>query len=139
MSSIDSFRFDTDGKYGGDSANQLATMRGAQRGRAGGGALRRFHPPRGAEALDTSAKLKTVAASYTSTADLPDNGFARGLQTIAKLIAADLGTRIFHITIGGFDTHAGQARHAQHPAEDRLRRGAGVHARPRRARAAPTM
>ncbi len=33
----------------------------------------------------------------------------QGLQTIAKIIQGDLGTRIFHITIGGFDTHASQA------------------------------
>ena len=61
------------------------------------------------QALDTSVQLKAVAASYTSAVVYPANGFAGGLQTIAKLIAADLGTRVFHITIGGFDTHAGQA------------------------------
>src|SRR5690606_17199066 len=35
--------------------------------------------------------------------------FAEGLRTIAKIIEGDLGTSIFHITLGGFDTHAAQA------------------------------
>jgi uncharacterized protein (DUF1501 family) len=109
LTSIDSFRFDTDGKYGGDSANQLATMRAVNAGGRAGGRYEDFLRRAANEALDTSVKLKTVAASYTSTATYPATGFAGGLQTIAKLIAADLGTRLFHITIGGFDTHAGQA------------------------------
>jgi uncharacterized protein (DUF1501 family) len=61
------------------------------------------------DALDTSAQLKRIAATYKSGAQYPETPFARGLQTIARLISADLGTRIFHITIGGFDTHAAQA------------------------------
>ncbi|MGN6361049.1 MAG: DUF1501 domain-containing protein, partial [Thermomicrobiales bacterium] len=62
------------------------------------------------EALDSSAQLKKVAASYKSTVIYPENAFARGLQMIAKILSADLGTKVFHITIGGFDTHAGQSR-----------------------------
>ena len=109
LTSLDSFRFDTDSKYGADSGNQVATMRALNGGARAGARYDDFIRRAAIEALDTSATLKTVAASYTSTATYPVTGFAGGLQTIAKLIAADLGTRIFHITLGGFDTHAGQA------------------------------
>ncbi len=43
-----------------------------------------------------------IAAKY------PQSGLANSLQTIAKLVTSDLGTRIFYASIGGFDTHANQ-------------------------------
>src|SRR5581483_4731432 len=33
---------------------------------------------------------------------------ANNLRTVARLIGADLGTRIFYVSTGGFDTHANQ-------------------------------
>lgn len=108
ISSIEGFDFFTDGRFPNDRSNQLDTFKALHNGAGQGydGYIRHA----AVEALDTSAKLKTVAASYRSTAQYPDNGFARGLQTIAKLISADLGTKVYHVTIGGFDTHAGQER-----------------------------
>lgn len=39
---------------------------------------------------------------------------SNNLRTVARLIAADLGTRIFYVSAGGFDTHANQpANHAR--------------------------
>lgn len=38
-----------------------------------------------------------------------NNGLANGLQTVAKLITGGLGTRVYYLTMGGFDTHANQA------------------------------
>lgn len=37
-----------------------------------------------------------------------DNGFARQLSLLAKLIKGNLGTKVYMITIGGFDTHGNQ-------------------------------
>ncbi len=108
ISSIEGFDFFTDGRFPNDRNNQIDTFKALHNGAGPGydGYIRHA----AGEALDTSARLKTVAASYKSVAQYPDNGFARGLQTIAKLISADLGTKVYHITIGGFDTHAGQER-----------------------------
>ncbi len=39
---------------------------------------------------------------------------ASQLQMVARMIAADLPTRVYYVSLGGFDTHAGQAgRHGQ--------------------------
>jgi uncharacterized protein (DUF1501 family) len=44
----------------------------------------------------------------------PNGEFGTGLQTIAAMIAGGLSTRVYYISLGGFDTHAGQAnRHDQ--------------------------
>ncbi len=108
ISSIEGFDFMTDGRFPNDRNNQVDTFKSLNGGVGQGYDEVVRHAAR--EALDTSAQLKRVAASYRSTVVYPDNRFASGLQTIAKILSADLGTRVFHITLGGFDTHAGQAR-----------------------------
>lgn len=109
ISSIEGFDFLTDARFPKDRDNQIGTFKALNAG-SGGGNYDDFIRKAALEALDTSNQLKKVAGSYHSTAQYPSTGFATGLQTIAKLISADLGTKIFHITIGGFDTHAGQVK-----------------------------
>jgi len=60
-------------------------------------------------AVSTAERLKEVTAAYKPAAEYPANGLARKLKTVAQLIAGDLGTRIFFVSLGGFDTHADQA------------------------------
>ena len=53
--------------------------------------------------------LKTYDARAGKGANYPrDNGLADGLKTVAKLITGDLGTRVYYLSMGGFDTHANQ-------------------------------
>lgn len=53
--------------------------------------------------------LKTYDAKAGTGANYPrNNGLADGLQTVAKLITGDLGTRVYYLSMGGFDTHANQ-------------------------------
>lgn len=109
ISSIEDFDFLTDGRFPNDRSNQLEAFKALHSG-ATGSTYNDFVRKAALEAIETADQLKRVAGSYRSTAQYPANNFARGLQTIAKLIAADLGTKVFHITLGGFDTHAGQLR-----------------------------
>lgn len=37
-----------------------------------------------------------------------NNGFAPSMQTVAKLITGGLKTRVYYVSLGGFDTHANQ-------------------------------
>lgn len=62
------------------------------------------------EALDSSTLLQQVVGRYDEGITYPNNAFAEGLKLIAKVIAADVGTRVFYVSLGGFDTHAAQAR-----------------------------
>ncbi len=49
---------------------------------------------------DTSAGQKAKYPQYTGIAD--------GLQTVAKLIGGGLPTRVYYVSMGGFDTHSNQ-------------------------------
>jgi len=60
-------------------------------------------------AIDSAARLKEVAASYQPASPYPQTQLAGNLKTVAQLIAGELGTRIFFVSLGGFDTHSRQA------------------------------
>jgi len=56
------------------------------------------------ETLDRVA----LATSYTPTLAYPNGGFADALQTVAGAIVRGIGSKVFWLQTGGYDTHAGQ-------------------------------
>jgi uncharacterized protein (DUF1501 family) len=58
-------------------------------------------------ALSTLDRVASVA-SYTPSITYPNNGFGRAMRAVAGAIARGIGTRVFYVTTGGFDTHSGQ-------------------------------
>ena len=46
--------------------------------------------------------------SYTGTVTYPNNRFALALRTVAGAIVRNVGTRVFWVQTGGYDTHAQQ-------------------------------
>jgi uncharacterized protein (DUF1501 family) len=56
------------------------------------------------ETLDRVAQ----ATSYTPTVVYPNNGFGLALRTVAGAIVRGVGSRIYWVQTGGFDTHAQQ-------------------------------
>lgn len=63
-----------------------------------------------ASATAALATLDRVAAvaNYTGTVAYPNNGFALALRTVAGSIVRGIGTRVYWVQTGGFDTHANQ-------------------------------
>jgi uncharacterized protein (DUF1501 family) len=55
-----------------------------------------------------SQRLHELAKNYQPAVPYPESGLAGRLKLIAQLIEADLGARIFYVTLNGFDTHANQ-------------------------------
>jgi uncharacterized protein (DUF1501 family) len=61
------------------------------------------------KALDSADQVQQAAAAYHTQVEYPSNNpLAAQLQMVAQLIAGNLGTRLFSVQIGGFDTHAAQ-------------------------------
>jgi len=61
-----------------------------------------------ANAVLSSDRVKEVSRSYKGGVNYPGDAFAVSLKTVAKMIAGNLPTRIYYVTLGGFDTHANQ-------------------------------
>jgi uncharacterized protein (DUF1501 family) len=53
--------------------------------------------------------LKSAYDSGSNRVGYPGSSLGQNLATIARLIRGGLASRIYHVTIGGFDTHADQA------------------------------
>jgi uncharacterized protein (DUF1501 family) len=64
----------------------------------------------GTTAQAAMATIDRVASvgQYKPSATYPNNGFGQALQAIAGAMAKDLGTKVFWVQTGGFDTHASQ-------------------------------
>jgi uncharacterized protein (DUF1501 family) len=65
-------------------------------------------------AIASSKMLQESAKSYAPAVEYPDSSFGSGLSVLAEVIVGDLGMRVGHITLGGFDTHNNQL--AEHTA-----------------------
>src|SRR5882672_8024229 len=61
-------------------------------------------------AMEAFATLDRVGSvvNYQSSVTYPNNGFGSALKTVAGSIAGGIGTRVYWVQTGGFDTHSGQ-------------------------------
>jgi len=58
-------------------------------------------------AFETLDRVNSVA-DYVGTTAYANNGFALALRTVAGAIARGIGTRVYWVQTGGFDTHANE-------------------------------
>lgn len=58
-------------------------------------------------ALGTLDRVATVG-TYRPAVAYPNNGFAQALQAIAGAMNKQIGTKVFWVQTGGYDTHSGQ-------------------------------
>ncbi len=61
------------------------------------------------DAFRYAGAIQDAANAGRNTANYPSNNYlARNLSIVARLIKGNLGSRIYHVCLGGFDTHAEQ-------------------------------
>jgi uncharacterized protein (DUF1501 family) len=52
--------------------------------------------------------LAGISDKYQPAAQYPNNPFGKTLQQVSQMLTADVGTRVFYVQLGGFDTHANE-------------------------------
>jgi uncharacterized protein (DUF1501 family) len=62
-------------------------------------------------ALATLDRVLTVA-SYTPTVAYPNTGLGQAFRAVAGAMVRGIGTRVFYVTTGGYDTHSAQNTNA---------------------------
>ncbi len=108
--SLESFKLQT-----GDGAVSSQTLRGVAA--SGNSASSRENSPPLTDfirrsmlsAIDSSEKVQEALRSDRSPVKYPSFDLARKLQNIARLIDAGLKTKIYYVSLDGFDTHANQS------------------------------
>ena len=115
VASIGAFSFLTDTKYKNDRTFQLQTLQNIYSQAGNWSAYESLIRLGTLQALAGSDELQKLAASYQTPVQYPaNNGLANQLKMVAQVIAGNVGTRLFSVSMGGYDTHANQK-----PTQDR--------------------
>ncbi len=69
------------------------------------------------DAQVASDRVRKAVAGKSKT-KWPGNNLAKQLQMVARMIRADLPTRVYYVTLGGFDTHSNQKSNHQRLMKD---------------------
>jgi uncharacterized protein (DUF1501 family) len=103
--SLAQFKLDT----GGDERQRAAIEGGIGAPRSGGSDLLKFVQTRATSALEVSRRIEASSQAYQTPVTYPSTPLANKLKQIAQLIDAGLATRVYYVTLDGFDTHSDQA------------------------------
>lgn len=121
IKNINTYKLDTDKRYKGDATNKNDVFQSIlSEPTTQFAPFQEYVTQTVLDATFSSAEILEGRKNYESTVEYPANAFGGNLKTIAQIISADIGTKVFYVTIGGFDTHASQAE----PADPKL----GTHA-----------
>lgn len=108
ITSLEEFQLRTAAASGADKQAQRAVIEGAAKTPAGGPNLLDFVRRTAVNTYDSSRRLQEIGKNYQPKVSYPNGGLANRLKLAAQLIDADLGARVFYVSIDGFDTHANQ-------------------------------
>ncbi len=96
----------------GDRQKQMQALHALYQGGTVAGNNTEFISNVGNDVYTSTETIRKALQGYDPRANVaakyPQSGLADSLQTIAKLVTSDIGTRVFYANIGGFDTHANQ-------------------------------
>ena len=93
---------------GGDARLRTAIQEQAESERSKNNDLLGFLQQSTVSAFASSERVQAALSRYQSSVSYPSFSLARRLRTVAQLIDAGMSTRIYYLTVGGFDTHANQ-------------------------------
>jgi uncharacterized protein (DUF1501 family) len=106
ITSLDQFKLDT----AGSEPRRQAIESAVSAARPAQNDLLKFVSTRSTAALKLSHHLQQSAKDYATTVKYPETQLAGKLKQVAQLIDAGLGTRVYYVTLDGFDTHSDQAQ-----------------------------
>ena len=108
IASLEDFQLRTAAASSADSKEQRMIIEDAVRPSGGQPNLLDFVKRTAVNTYDSSRRLQEIGKNYQPKATYPNTPLAGHLKLAAQLIDANLGARIFYVSIDGFDTHANQ-------------------------------
>lgn len=66
------------------------------------------------DARSSSEQIRRLSAKVKNRVEYPAGRLANDLKLVSRLIAGRMGTRVYYVSQGGYDTHHGQAGTHQH-------------------------
>ncbi len=108
IASLAEFQLLTAASSGADKKEQEKVITGAVKDGTKKPGLLDFVSRTAANTYASSKRLQEIGKNYQPKAIYPNTPLANRLRLAAQLIDAELGARIFYVSIGSFDTHATQ-------------------------------
>ncbi|MGH9341456.1 MAG: DUF1501 domain-containing protein [Acidobacteriota bacterium] len=108
IQNIDTYQLQTDARYPEDAANKNAAFQSIFSEPQNTFSHQEYVTQTVLDATISSVQLLEGKENYQSLVTYPDTAFATNLKTIAQIISAHIGIKVFYATLGGFDTHADQ-------------------------------
>lgn len=95
----------------GDPANAggSVAMLGGTHSQTSGGSPLDFLERTALDAQVSSDQIREIANRFRNASPYPASKLANDLRLVARLIAGGLGTRVYYLSQGGYDTHTNQA------------------------------
>lgn len=109
IATLDDFQLKTASASGADMKDQKSIIEGAAQPGTGKPNLLDFVQRTATSTYADTKRLQEIGKNYQPKVPYPQTGLANRLKLAAQLIDADLGARVFYVSIDGFDTHANQA------------------------------
>jgi uncharacterized protein (DUF1501 family) len=114
ITSLEEFQLRVLAASGADKKDQKEIIEGAVKNGGDKPGLLDFVQRTASNTYASSQRLQEIGKNYQPKATYPQTPLANRLKLAAQLIDADLGARIFYVSLENFDTHSTQApTHAQ--------------------------
>ncbi|HKI34818.1 MAG TPA: DUF1501 domain-containing protein [Gemmataceae bacterium] len=114
ITSLEDFQLKLAAASGSDKKEQKAIIEGSAKPAGDKPSLLDFVQRTAANTYASSQRLQEIGKNYQPKTPYPQTPLANRLKLAAQLIDANLGARIFYVSLENFDTHANQATaHAQ--------------------------
>ena len=91
-----------------DSMQDKQSRPGVESNSKDSGSLLDFLSTSTVAALEVSERLDKILAQPDASGDFPKTALGEKLRAVSRLILSGLKTRIYYVTLDGFDTHANQ-------------------------------
>jgi uncharacterized protein (DUF1501 family) len=112
IDNLEEYQIYTGHDYEGDANNKVQTFLALNRVGAPERVLYEHIRRTALDLYESTQAVQRSGQNYTADPAIvyPDgNSLAGALRQVAQIVAADLGTRIFYVAMGGFDTHTAQS------------------------------
>jgi len=114
IASLEDFQLKVAAASGSDKKEQKKIIEGSAKPAGDQPSLLDFVQRTAANTYASSQRLQEIGKNYQPKSPYPQSPLANRLKLAAQLIDANLGARIFYVSLENFDTHANQAlSHAQ--------------------------
>jgi uncharacterized protein (DUF1501 family) len=107
ITSLAEFQLKTEAASGAEKREQRALIEGTAKP-SGQPGLLDFVRRTAVNTYDSSKRLQEIAKNYQPKSPYPNTPFANRLKLAAQLIDAEIGARLFYVSLENFDTHANQ-------------------------------